>query len=207
MKIQQVKILLQLLKQNDYQGKIGEIKPNSKTTISVTEKLCYQLYDRELIEITEKNQTIICNKKSDQVINNDRYNQLEQKILQQCQNKKVKISTIKITPASKRDLLIEKLAKEKLITITDKKITHVKLVEKGQQFLAEELLVEGLGNATLFKPLLNDYLTFIRNYFQAKNKHILCSSKILNKTEEKENIEHDKPINSDDVLQVIKKLD
>jgi hypothetical protein len=116
MEIQHLKILLKLLGQNKYQGKIADIKPNSQTKIEATQKLCYELYNKELIEIEERVIAIKANKKNKQLLNsNKKQDILEDKILKQCDDKNIKISDIKISPASKRDLLIEKLVKENLI--------------------------------------------------------------------------------------------
>lgn len=212
MEIQQLKILLKLLGQNKYQEKIADIKPNSQTKIEATQKLCYELYNKELIEIEERVIAIKANKKNKQLLNsNKKQDILEEKILKQCDDKNIKISDIKISPASKRDLLIEKLVKENLINISDKKITHVELTEKGQQFLAEEYLTEGLGNITLTKPLLNNYLTFIRNYYITENQEKISSTKDIIPEVKEENINQNKQINKkitpDDILQTIIELD
>lgn len=208
MEIQYLRILLKLLGQNKYQGKIADIKPNNQTKIEATQKLCYELYDKELIKIEEKIISIKANKKNKQLLNtNKKENILENKILKQCIDKNIKVSEIKITPASKRDLLIEKLVKENLINISEKKITHGELTEKGKQFLAEEYLTEGLGNITLTKSLLNNYLTFIRHYYIPKNQEKISSTKHLISEVKDENINHNKPIISDDILQTIIQLD
>lgn len=54
MEIQHIKILLKLLGKDNYQGKIGDVKPNTKTNIEQTQKLCYELYNNKLIHLKEK---------------------------------------------------------------------------------------------------------------------------------------------------------
>ncbi|MGI0482794.1 hypothetical protein ACN4EE_18660 [Geminocystis sp. CENA526] len=204
MEIQHLKILLKLLGQNNYQGKIGDIKPNTKTKIEETQKFCYKLWDSKLIHIQEKNITIKINNNGKKVLTNkENRNQLEINILKKCEKTKIKISEINITPASKRDLLIDKLVRENLIDIVDKKIIHGELTEAGKQYLAEEYLAEGLGNVSLPKALLNNYLTFIRNYFMDK----ISSTKTITSTVEEENINPPKLITPDDILQTIIRLD
>ncbi|MDJ0590442.1 MAG: hypothetical protein QNJ72_10655 [Pleurocapsa sp. MO_226.B13] len=53
MKVEELKFLLKLLGQENYQGKIQQLKPNSKTTISKTRSICRDLRDRELIACSE----------------------------------------------------------------------------------------------------------------------------------------------------------
>lgn len=196
MEIQHIKILLKLLGQDNYQGKIGDVKPNTKTNIKQTQKLCYELYNNKLIHLKEKNVTIKINNNGQQVLNNrENRNKLEINILKKCKNREIRISKINIIPASKRDLLIEKLVKENLINITNKKIIHVELTEKGKQYLAEEYLAEGLGNISLTKPLLNNYLTFIRHYFMGKNQEQIITPELKEK------------ITPDDILKTIIRLD
>ena len=48
MEVKELKFLLRLVGRENYRGKISELKPNSKTKISETEKICRTLYDREL---------------------------------------------------------------------------------------------------------------------------------------------------------------
>lgn len=190
MEIQHLKILLKLLGQDNYQGKIGDIKPNTKTKIEETQRLCYKLYHNKLVYIEQKNIAIKINGNGEKVLKNrESRNKLEINILKKCQKTKIRISEINIIPTSKRDLLIDKLVKENLIDIADKKITHVELTEKGKQYLAEEYLPQGLGNISLTKTLLNNYLTFIRHYFK------------------EENIKPTKQIIPDDILQAIIRLD
>lgn len=190
MEIQHIKILLKLLGKDNYQGKIGDVKPNTKTNIEQTQKLCYELYNNKLIHLKEKNVTIKTNNNGQQVLNNrENRNKLEINILKKCKNREIRISKINIIPASKRDLLIEKLVKENLIDIT-KKIIHVELTNKGKQYLAEEYLAEGLGHINLTKAVFNNYLNFIRDYFIGK---------IPPKIKEK--------ITPDDILKTIIKLD
>ncbi len=208
MEIQHLKILLKLLGQNNYQGKIGDIKPNTKTKIEETQRFCYQFWDSKLIYIEEKNITIKINNHGEQVLKNkENRNKLEINILKKCEKTKIKISEINITPASKRDLLIEKLVTEKLIDIVDKKIIHVELTEKGKQYLAQEYLAEGLGNVSLPKALLNNYLVFIRDYFIGKNQEKISSTKAITPEVKEENIRQHKQITPDDILQAIIRLD
>lgn len=208
MNLEHLKILLKLLGKNNYQGKINEIKPQSKTSINLTQKLCYELHSQKLISIEEKNISIKITNQGIELL--DKINcldNLEQKILKQCQNENLKISKIKITPARKRDLIIHKLEEKQLITIIEKKIHSVELKEKAQQFLAEEYLTEGLGNISLTKSLLNIYLTFIRNYFNRKNQEKISLPQDITTEVKKENPNKNKPITADDILQTIIKLD
>lgn len=91
MEIQHIKILLKLLGKDNYQGKIGDVKPNTKTNIEQTQKLCYELYNNKLIHLKEKNVTIKINNNGQQVLNNrENRNKLEINILK----KNVKIERL-----------------------------------------------------------------------------------------------------------------
>lgn len=172
MDIQEFKILLKLLDKTDYRGKIREIKPNEKTKINVVRNLCKQLFNRGYIHVEEKILQIKINdngkKNQENKILSDKLNNLELIILNLCNKKSIKSAEININPASKRDKIILDLVQKGLIDIAEKKIISISLTDNGKEFLAQEFLSENLGNIILSKKLLNNYLIFIRKYYQEK---------------------------------------
>jgi hypothetical protein len=172
MEIKELKILLKLLTKKDYRGKISEVKPNDQTKVNVTRNLCEQLFNRQYIdvekqilklEITNNGGKTLKNKKLTEGLSN-----LEIKILKTCSTSTIQPSQIKIKPASKRNELILNLLEQELISIAEQQITQIWLTSEGEEFLAQEFLLEGIGNINLPKQLLNNYLIFIRKYFQQK---------------------------------------
>ena len=53
MKVIELKFLLKLLGQENYQGKLNQLKPSSGTSISATEGIFRSLCDRELVACSE----------------------------------------------------------------------------------------------------------------------------------------------------------
>ncbi|NCO74083.1 MAG: hypothetical protein GW795_02730 [Cyanobacteria bacterium] len=215
MDIQEFKILLKLLDKTDYRGKIGEIKPNDKTKVSVVRNLCEQLFNRGYIDVEEKILQIKINNNGKTLLKNkallDKENNLELIILNSCLKTSIKPSDIKLNPASKRDQLIADLVKKELIEIKEKQIIFISLTSNGKLFLAQEFLCKGLGNINLSKKLLNNYLTFIRNCYTNKDTLLFKSDNFLESpdiiTSELEEIKEKNKPSIEEVLETIIQLD
>lgn len=204
MHIQEFKILLKLLGKIGYQGKIGDVKPNDKTKVTVVRNLCEQLFNRGYIEVEEKILKININASGKKNLKNkvlsDKLNNLELIILNSCNKKSIKSAEININSASKRDKLILDLLEKGLIDIAEKQIISITLTANGQFFLAQEFLLKGLGNITLSKTLLNNYLIFIREYYKPniiKGKNKPSTEEVLETI-----IKLDKEFNTDNYLPI-----
>lgn len=169
MDIQELKIVLKLLGQKDYTGTITEIMPNHKIKVSTVRNLCEKLFNRQYLDIEEKIVTLKITSAGKKLLQKknlpEEFNPLVLTLLKACGEKNtVKPSEIKISPASKRNQLIETLIEKGLIDIAEQEIYQVSLTQEAQEFLAKEFLPEGNGNITLSKQLLINYLVFLRKY-------------------------------------------
>jgi hypothetical protein len=203
MEIKELKFLLKLIGQKNYQGKISELKPNSKTKISETEKICRILCDRELVECSETVTKIKINSAGKALLQVDADNLPvtidELKILKACTTKTITPGKTKVTPIQKREELITKLVKQGLITATATKIEQVRLTERGKKILLEEYNPKGT-NSVLSLDLLDNYVRFLR-----KN---LCSGSSQSQiTVNREVGSNDKKPTDEDILQTIIELD
>ena len=167
MEVEELKFLLRLLGQENYRGKIQDLKPNSKTTMPKTRSICRDLCDREYIACSETITKIKINS-AGKVLLNVNTEDLpvdadELKILKACATKTITSSKTKVTPAEKREELITSLVERGLITAAETKIEQVWLEDRGKQVLAEEYSPKGTGSV-LSLSLLNNYLSFLRKY-------------------------------------------
>ncbi len=203
MKVKELKFLLKLIGNNNYCGKISELKPNSKTKISETQSICRNLCDRELVACSETVTKIKINSAGKALLNLDANNLPvttdELKILKACATEVITPGKTKVTPAEKREELITKLVKQGLITATAIKIEQVRLTERGKKTLLEEYNAKGTGSV-LSLDLLDSYVRFLR-----KN---LClgSSQYLIKVSSEANNNGKKPTD-EEILQTIIGLD
>jgi hypothetical protein len=171
MKVTELKFLLKLVGRENYQGKISELKPNTKTTIAETEKICRDLRDRNLVACSEEITKIKINSAGKALLKLDT-NDLpvtadELKILKACVTEAITSGKTNVTPAEKRQELIASLVERGLITAAAIKIQRVGLTETGKKFLAEEYNPKGLSSV-LSLDLLNNYLCFLRKYLRSR---------------------------------------
>ena len=169
MEVKELKFLLKLVGRENYQGKIGELKPNKETKISETEKICRTLCDRELVACSETITKIKIHSAGKALLKVDADNLPitadELKILKACATKVINPSDTRVTPAEKRQELIASLVERGLITATATKIEQVWLTDRGKEALAEEYSAK--GSTTISLNLLNNYLRFLRKYFKS----------------------------------------
>ena len=211
MEVQELKFLLKLISKDNYQGKIQELKPNSKTTIPKTQSICRNLCDRELVDCSETITKIKINSAGKALINIDAQdlpvNADELKILKACATKTIKNNETKVTPAKKRDELIASLAERGLITAAETKIEQVGLTDRGKEVLAREYSPKGV-NSVLSLNLLNNYLSFLRKNLRANQLSPFTAngSKPQTKIEENNSSNSHKPSDRE-ILQTIIDLD
>lgn len=165
MEVKELKFLLKLIGRENYQGKISELKPNSKTKVSETEKICRTLCDRELVTCSETITKIKIHSAGKALLKVDTDNLAisddELKILKACATEPITPGKTKVTPAKKREELINKLVERGLITATATKIERVLLTERGKKTLLEEYKPQGT-NSVLSLDLLHNYVRFLR---------------------------------------------
>ena len=165
MEVKELKFLLKLVGKENYQGKISELKPNSKTKVSETEKICRTLCARELVSCSETITKIKIHSAGKALLKVDTDNLAisddELKILKACASVAITPGKTKVTPAEKREELINKLVERGLITATATKIERVWLTERGKKTLLEEYKPKGT-NSVLSLDLLDNYVRFLR---------------------------------------------
>lgn len=199
METQELKFLLKLVGRENYQGKIGELKPNSKTRVSETKRICRALRDRDLVVCQEEISQIKISSAGKALLKLDSQNlpitKDELAILQACASKTIKPSEIKkVKPAAKRQELIVSLIERGFIVATAKEIKEAKLTERGKELLAEEYNPKGT-NPVLSLDLLANYLIFLRKYYRQPT--ITTDEQILQTI-----IELDKELNTDNYLPI-----
>lgn len=203
MEVKELKFLLKLVGRENYQGKISELKPNSKTKVSETEKICRTLCDRELVTCSETITKIKIHSAGKALLKVDTDNLAisndELKILKACASVAITPGKTKVTPAKKREELINKLVERGLITATATKIERVLLTDRGKKTLLEEYKPQGT-NSVLSLDLLHNYVRFLR-----KN---LCSGSSQSQiTVNKEFKNNGKKPTDEKILQTIIDLD
>ena len=165
MEVKELKFLLKLIGRENDRGKISELKPNSKTKISETEKICRILCDRELVTCSETITEIKIHSAGKALLKVDTDNLAisddELKILKACASVAITPGKTKVTPAEKREKLINELVERGLITATATKIERVWLTERGKKTLLEEYKPKGT-NSVLSLDLLDNYVRFLR---------------------------------------------
>ncbi len=165
MEVKELKFLLKLVGRDNYQGKINQLKPNSKTSISETESICRTLCDRELVVCSETITKIKIQSAGKALLKLDADNlpvtANELKILKACANKVITPGKTKVTPAKEREKLIASLVERGLIASAATKIEQVRLTERGKKTLLEEYNPKGT-NSVLSLDLLHNYVRFLR---------------------------------------------
>jgi hypothetical protein len=170
MEVKELKFLLKLVDKENYEGKLSDLKPNSKTKISETESICRKLRDRDLVACSEEITKIKINSAGKALLKLDTNDfpvtADELKILKACATETITPGKTNVTPAEKRQELIASLVERGLIAAATTKIERVWLTETGKKFLAEEYNPKGF-NSVLSLDLLKNYLCFLRKYFRS----------------------------------------
>ena len=180
MEVRELKFLLKLAGLPEYKGKISELKPNSRTKIADTEKICRQLRDRAFVACQEEITQFKLSSAGKAVL---RLN-LEElpltaeelRILQACSQEAIAPQKTKITPVKKRNTLIHSLLDKGLITVIATKIQQVWLTDRGIKYLLQEYNPQGT-NPVLSLNLLKNYLYLLRQNCSFSDS---CSAKLKN---------------------------
>jgi len=165
METKEIKLILKLLGEEGYQAKVSSIKPTSKSPITECNRICSQLCDQKLIEITESEITkikITASGKALLKINPSDLpiSQKELKILQSCAEGSVFLTDIDVSSKTK---LTQSLVERGFITAVQVKPKQVALSETGKTFLLNNFSPSGT-NSVLSLNMLSNYLTFLRNH-------------------------------------------
>ncbi|MDJ0633099.1 MAG: hypothetical protein QNJ34_07905 [Xenococcaceae cyanobacterium MO_188.B29] len=165
MEVRELKFLLKLAALPEYKGKIGELKPTSRTKIADTEKICRRLYDRALVEYQEQITKFKLSSVGKALLKLDiqklPLTGAELVVLQACSQAIITPQKIKVTPTETRNKLISSLIERGLITVVTTKIKQVCLTDKGKQYLLREYNPQG-HYPVLSLDLLNNYLYLFR---------------------------------------------
>ena len=186
MEVKELKFLLKLVGQDNYRGKIQDLKPNSKTKMSETRSICRSLRDRELVTCSETITKIKISSAGKGLLKTDAKVPLdanELKILKACATQTITPTNTNVSPAKKRDELIASLVERGLIIAAETKIEQVWLENRGKEVLAKEYIPS--GSSTLSLNLVGNYLSFLRKYFK-HNGHDIDDDKILQTIKELE---------------------
>jgi hypothetical protein len=129
METKEIKLILKLLGEEGYQAKVSSIKPTSKSPITECDRICSQLCDQKLIEITESEITkikITASGKALLKINPSDLpiSQKELKILQACAESSVLLKEVNVSPKTK---LTQSLVERGFITAVQVKPKQVAL--------------------------------------------------------------------------------
>jgi hypothetical protein len=167
MEVKELKVLLKLVGKQGFYGKIGELKPNSKTKLTEIESICRNLRDRDWVDyqeevikikLTPAGKALLKLASNQLPINPD-----ELQILTACTQGSITPREIKITPVDYRQKLINSLIKRDFLTVAATKIKQVWLTETGKKYLLKEYNPQGY-TAVLSLNFLNNYLVFLRNF-------------------------------------------
>ncbi len=221
MEVRELKFLLKLAALPEYQGKISELKPTSRTRIADTEKICRRLYDRALVECQEQITKFKLSSVGKALLKLDvqklPLTLAELATLKACNQEIITPQKIKVTPTETRNQLISSLIERGLITVVATKIKQVWLTDKGKQYLLTEYNPQG-HHPVLSLDLLNNYLYLFRQYnslaIEVKATGIREEATVwVNNSSNQQKIDYSSngnktvPISDEQVLQTILDLD
>ena len=166
MEVIEIKFLLKLLSWDKHRTSISKIRLGTSIKASVRNQVFRRLFERLLIQFTEKIAKIRITASGKTALNKnaEQLTQLQLKVLLACQKKGIPPSGTGVSAAQGRQTLISELAHLGLIT-TSTKIDEVWLTAPGKEYLAILYKPTGGGNINLSKKMLADYLEFLRGYF------------------------------------------
>ncbi|MBP0000496.1 MAG: hypothetical protein J7641_16100 [Cyanobacteria bacterium SID2] len=210
METKELKVLLKLLGCEGYRGKLGEIKPNSKTTIAEAQSLCKKLADRDLLELTAEvtkfkiepaGKTLLNSDIEDLPLSEESIN-----VLNACAEKTIQPSVLKKILKEQRQTILQDLVDRGFVKAVESKIVSVTLTERGKVFLRDEYVdMSTRRNLQLMASQLTNYLQFMRTWLS--DKSISATPSIPTTSGEKSlATSADKPTD-DEILALIRKLD
>lgn len=170
MDVKTLKFLLKLLGFPDYRALVSEIKPTNKIKASERNKICQELWDKEIVACREEIKKLTIQPAGKAFLQNKKQLQLpplELKILNACKNKVITPGVIKNTPPTQREEAINSLIQKGLIKPTQKQLKEVWLTERGKEYLLYEYKPSGHGDTHLSQNMLGSYLLFLRKNLAA----------------------------------------
>ncbi len=155
MEVIEIKFLLKLLAYDNHRTTISKIRLGTSIKASVRNQVCRRLFERLLIQFTEKLAKIRITAEGRTALNKnaEQLTQLQLKVLMACQKKGIPPSGTGISEAQGRQAIIEKLRELGLITVLTK-IHEVWLTTPGKEYLAILYKPTGGGNINLSKKML-----------------------------------------------------
>lgn len=194
----QLKMLLKLLGEEGYNAKIRAVKPNSKSTISECNRICYQLRDRGWVDLTETIEKIKITPSGKALLKVDPsevpMSKKELKILNRCQSRTIKTTEAetKVKPTEERNKLINSLIDRGFIAVAQAKPETITLNEAGKHFLLKEYNPKGTS-PTFTLDMLGNYINFLRQH----------QSSVITETKP----EQDQKLTDSEILELIIQLD
>ena len=161
----ELKFLLKLLSFDDYRSKIGDVKPNSKTLVAESRRICDALVSKGYVECSREILEFVIGASGKTLLSKGAENlpiqpsPQEMKVLEAAQQK-IRPSKLKSIPSSDRQDIIKNMAERGLLEIKKTAIKEVWLNTQGQQFLKEEC--EPTGSWSITATMLGSYLNFLR---------------------------------------------
>lgn len=170
MDVIELKFLLRLLEFDGYRAPISEVKPNSRTTVAESDRICQNLRDRGFVLCSYEVRQFTIAPSGKFLLQQDSEElplaEEEFKVLQASVEGKITPAQTGIS-ADNRQIVIQSLAERGLIQIEeeDQTIHEVWLSERGKQYLQYEY--NSSENYTVITlDLLSNYIQFLRQSFQ-----------------------------------------
>ncbi len=163
----ELKFLLKLLSFPDYRAPLSKVTPNSQTAAVERERICRKLSDRDWVgfsgeickfKITAAGKALLKSESDHSSVTSQEF-----KVLKACEKQAITPRKTGI-PEVERQTVIQSLSDRGLVQVgkKDKKIKEVWLTQQGKDCLLQEYDPRGVGNLTITKTMLADYLRFLR---------------------------------------------
>lgn len=202
MDVIELKFLLRLLEFEGYRAAISDVKPNARTTVAESDRICQNLRDRGLVLCSYEVRQFTISPPGKFLLEQDSeelpLTEEEFKVLQASVEGRITPAQTGIS-ADKRQIVIQSLAERGLIQIEeeDRTVREVWLSQRGKQYLQYEY--NPSENYTVITlDLLSNYIQFLRQSFQEglpqvsvsqpiKDERVLLTIQELDRQLEKKN--------------------
>lgn len=179
LKTSELKFLLKLLGCEGYRGKVVDLSPSSKTSVSERDRICQSLGAKGLVEysseiakfsIAPPGKTLLSLDTTSLPVTPD-----ELKVLKACKGTITPGQLGQKVPVSDRQSLISSLAERRMIKIVKTALKEAWLSPQGKQFLLEEY--EPTGNSlAATATMIGHYVKFLRQNLGGQAARHLPSS-------------------------------